>query len=249
LNGTVIFVGPTLPVADVRSRLPEATILGPAEQGSVVKATLAGAKVIGLIDGCFHAVPAVWHKEILWALSAGVRVAGAASMGALRAAELSRFGMVGVGAIYHAFATGALDADDEVAVLHGTAESGYRPMSEPLVNIRANLARAVEAGVLSAAGHDLLVDLARAMFYTERRLTGLLENAPGLPASSRQCLARWWAANPFDQKRADALELLDRLASGVPAPAPKPAPFSFPPTVFWIRLLEECRARPAIHHQ
>ena len=41
-----------------------------------------------IIDGSFQSQPAVRHKEILWALSRGIPVIGAASMGALRAAEL-----------------------------------------------------------------------------------------------------------------------------------------------------------------
>ena len=42
--------------------------------------------------GAFASVPAVRHKEILWALSEGIPVIGAASIGALRAAELTAFG-------------------------------------------------------------------------------------------------------------------------------------------------------------
>jgi hypothetical protein len=45
----------------------------------------------------FDSTPAVLHKEILWAMDRGVGVSGAASMGALRAAELHWYGMVGVG--------------------------------------------------------------------------------------------------------------------------------------------------------
>ncbi|MEJ0097006.1 MAG: TfuA-like protein [Bauldia sp.] len=52
------------------------------------KAVLAGASVIGLVDGVFENVASVWHKEILYALSEGVQVFGAASMGALRAADV-----------------------------------------------------------------------------------------------------------------------------------------------------------------
>ena len=62
--------------------------------------------MIGLIDGYFDGVPAVAHKEILWALDQGIRVLGAASMGALRAAELAPFGMEGVGAIWRDYADG-----------------------------------------------------------------------------------------------------------------------------------------------
>ena len=48
----------------------------------------------------------MWHKEILFALSEGIDVYGAASMGALRAAELDAFGMRGIGDVYSAYAEG-----------------------------------------------------------------------------------------------------------------------------------------------
>ena len=67
---------------------------------------------------------------------------GAASMGALRAAELAAFGMEGVGAIFEAFREGVLEDDDEVAVIHGPAEFGYPVLSEAMVNIRRTLSDA-----------------------------------------------------------------------------------------------------------
>jgi len=76
----------------------------------VLRALVDRPRVIGIVDGYFERVPAVWHKEILWAMSRGVHVLGAASMGALRAAELHPFGMVGVGAIFEGFRDGELDA-------------------------------------------------------------------------------------------------------------------------------------------
>ncbi|RUX88390.1 hypothetical protein EN930_18015 [Mesorhizobium sp. M7A.F.Ca.CA.004.11.2.1] len=72
-------------------------IAPPARCGDVMRAVLEGRKVIGLIDGLFESGPAVWHKEILFALDAGCRLLGAASMGALRAAECWQFGMIGIG--------------------------------------------------------------------------------------------------------------------------------------------------------
>ena len=64
--------------------------------------------MIGVIDGYFEVVPTVWHKEILWAMSQGIHVYGAASIGALRAAELAEFGMNGVGQIYQQYRSGEL---------------------------------------------------------------------------------------------------------------------------------------------
>ena len=67
----------------------------------------------------------------------GVRVVGASSMGALRAAELDRFGMEGVGEVYAYYRDGWLTADADVALVHRDADDGLPPLTWPLVNVRA----------------------------------------------------------------------------------------------------------------
>ena len=106
----------------------------PVSQGDVYRAAKTSPRVIAIIDGFFDSVPSVWHKEILWAMSRGIHLFGASSMGALRAAELHQFGMRGVGEIFEKYRDGTLEDDDEVAVLHGPAELGYTPLSVPMVN-------------------------------------------------------------------------------------------------------------------
>jgi hypothetical protein len=66
-------------------------------------------------------------------------------MGALRAAELHSFGMIGVGSIFEGYRDGTLTDDDEVTVVHSDAEGGYRPLSTAMVDMRATLARAQQA--------------------------------------------------------------------------------------------------------
>jgi hypothetical protein len=84
------------------------------------------------VDGYFERVPAVWHKEVLWAISQGIRVYGSASMGALRAAELSAFGMIGIGKIFEWYRDGVIERDDEVAVAHmGRQKMGTRFTPKP----------------------------------------------------------------------------------------------------------------------
>ena len=46
-----------------------------------------------LVDGYYKSIPAPWHKEILLALEKGIKVTGISSLGALRANELSNFGI------------------------------------------------------------------------------------------------------------------------------------------------------------
>ncbi|WP_411196226.1 TfuA-like protein, partial [Rhizobium sp.] len=113
----VIFAGPSLP--DAESLAGEAIrVLPPAMQGDVLAQLERGANVIGLIDGGFEYAAPVRHKEILHALSLGVAVFGAASMGALRAAECHPFGMIGIGRIFEDYRTGRLVDDAAVALMH-----------------------------------------------------------------------------------------------------------------------------------
>lgn len=210
---TLVFTGPTLPAAEVAARLPGATVLPPVAVGEIL--TLArrrGVAQIAIIDGYFERMAAVWHKEILIAIERGIVVWGAASMGALRAAELAPFGMHGVGAIYRGFATGALVADDEVAVAHLPAAYGYRATSDALVNLRDGIAR---APMLTTRARARLIELARARFYRERSWDALIRDArdAGLPRRAIDGLAGW--PKP-DRKAADARLLLRRL--GRPPP-------------------------------
>ena len=206
MGRTLVFVGPTLPAREVPFE-----VRPPAGVGDVLRATRERVQRIAIIDGYFERMAAVWHKEILIALEKGIEVWGAASMGALRAAELDRFGMIGVGAIYRAFRSGQLVRDDEVAVAHLPGEVGYRVVSDALVNLRWGLAAAAHAGVITARTRDALVHLAQLPFYRERSWARLIADGrtAGLPARQLAALAAW--PKP-DRKAADARLLLRQLA-------------------------------------
>ena len=224
----IVFVGPTLPAAEA----PGFEVRPPAAQGDLYRAARTRPAAIGLIDGYFDERPAVWHKEILWALAEGIPVYGAASMGALRAAELHGFGMRGVGRIFEAYRDGQLTADDAVALVHGPPEAGYVAMSEPLVNIEATLARAVRDGVVTAAEGTGLSNLARQLHYRERHWNRLLADgkAAGLGAGAAAALASWVRSNRVDQKRLDALAMLEAMRRAEPRGAPA---FRFEHTELW----------------
>lgn len=235
-----IFTGPTLRAEEGLREL-EATYLPPATQGDVYRVAREKPVAIGLIDGCFESVPAVCHKELLWALSQGVHVFGAASMGALRAAELAAFGMEGVGAVYEALQRGELTDDDEVAVAHAPAELGWRALSEAMVNIRATLAAAEAQRVVEPEVRARLERSAKALFYADRSWPRLLAQgaAEGVEGTALEALRQWLPGGRVDQKRGDALALLralrQLLATG---PAPRQVRFTFAHTDLWesIRL-------------
>jgi hypothetical protein len=233
---TLVFVGPTLPAAEVTRLHPGATVMPPVAVGDVLALVRRRGLVrIAIIDGYFERMAAVWHKELLLALERGIEVWGASSMGALRAAELAPFGMRGVGAIYRAFARGVYTADDEVAVAHLPADSGYRAVSDALVNLRDGIARAPDLTVTVRAR---LVELAQARFYRERSWAQLDTDArrAGLPARQLDVLAAW--PKP-DRKAADARLLLRTLVR-TPRRAP---PLLAVPRTWALRQLGDIPAR------
>jgi hypothetical protein len=234
-----VFLGPTMPVVEAQ-RLCPAEYLPPVTMGDVHALMKRQPTTIAIIDGTFQNAPAVWHKEILFALSRGVRVIGSSSMGALRAAELTSFGMEGVGAIYEAFRDGVYNDDDEVAVAHATREHGYRALSEAMVNIRAALAIACRRGLASAATADQLIALAKKAFYPHRSWPGLLQGArdAGLPAAEIAALEAFVRTEKPNQKREDAILLLRHLAAGLPRELDSGARFTFESSWFWKKLVE-----------
>jgi hypothetical protein len=236
-----VFTGPTLSADEARAEL-DAVYLPPVAQGDVYRATLGRPEAIGIIDGYFERIPSVWHKEILYALSQGIHVFGSSSMGALRAAELEPFGMVGVGAIFEAFQSGALEDDDEVAVAHGSPEDGYRALSEAMVNIRATLDAAGAAGAIGRAARDAFVRIAKDLYYPERSYAMLLQRAAeeGIAPADVDALRTFVSGGRINRKRDDAIAMLRAMREHLAAePGPRAVSFSFEHTDTW----EEVRRR------
>jgi hypothetical protein len=237
MSGCVVFVGPSLPAAAARSVLPAAALRGPAQAGDILRAWRQGFRRIVLIDGVFEQVPAVWHKEILLALEAGVEVIGASSMGALRAAELHPLGMRGVGWVFEQYRDG-LEDDDEVALLHADADLDYQPLSVPLINLRCLLAWPRLPAALAAPLQHLIDDL-KTLFYPERtvsRISALLADR-AVPSSQRQQLLALLNDPGHDGKRNDAVAALRVAAQPIDGTAPRLRPVHR--TVFLQGLMEQ----------
>jgi hypothetical protein len=232
----VIFAGPSLP-PNARPDLGlDIDWRPPVRQGELYRAALARPAVIAVIDGYFEVTPTVWHKEILWAMAQGIHVYGAASIGALRAAELDTFGMKGIGRIYEDFRDGVLEDDDEVAVLHGPEELGFPPLTEAMVNIRATLAAARRAGVIPETLAEALTTIAKALFYKERTYDAVFQSAAVGPPrqQSLRDFADWLPAERVDQKRRDALAMLDAIHTDLAAGAGSlPVSYELAETVAW----------------
>ncbi len=234
----VLFVGPSLPDAEVLAG-PGFLVRPPAVRGDVYRAAQDGATAIGLVDGNFEHVAPVWHKELLFALGAGVTVYGAASMGALRALECEAFGMVAIGRIVEWYRQGLLDDDADVAQIHGPAELHYPGLSVPQANLLATLRALLRAGRIDVQEADALEAAGKAIHFKDRTF-GSVAAAARLPRETRRKdIEDLLCAHAVDQKRADALDLIDVMRS-CPAVRPDTArAWQLNVTSQWKRLLDD----------
>ncbi len=235
-----VFTGPSFSPVDGGTEL-DAIYQPPVSEGDVYRVAHENPIAIGIIDGYFERVPSVWHKEILYALSRGIHVFGAASMGALRAAELAPFGMEGVGAIFEAYRDGRLEDDDEVAVVHGPADIGFLPLSEAMVNIRRALSDARTADVIGANTREGLEMIAKEFLYRDRTYANILARGRerGLPGVELHAFQTWLPEGRVDQKREDAVLMLrvmkERFQAGCER---KSVRFHFEHTTLWEQAIQ-----------
>jgi hypothetical protein len=241
-----VFAGPSLHGVDPKW-FEGVEVRPPAACGDILATALSGATVIGLIDGVFENAAAVWHKEILYALSSGVAVFGASSMGALRAAECATFGMVGVGTVYNEYATGVRVADSDVAVVHAPAEMGFLPLTVALVDAEATIAAVRQREGNLALICDRLVTAARLLSFTQRSWANVVA-AANLNDVQSSLAAEAIKRNERSIKREDAQLLLELLPTAEHrAGPPTPISWRFERTAFFEtlqqRVSQAARAR------
>jgi len=210
-----VFIGPSLPCDGLPEGI-DADIRPPAAQGDLTAAALRHpGGVIALVDGVFQGAPAVRHKEILFAISRGASVFGAASMGALRAAEMSDDGMHGRGFVFRWYRRFQLAPDDAVAVLHTPAELGAVAISHALIDFRLTLRKARRKGLIDGHAEAALVKAATGLHYSERNVPAILRLVPKEVALAAEPVL---AKGGETQKQGDAAlllrELRDRQAQG-----------------------------------
>lgn len=199
-----VFCGPSLPPED-RIAGDGICYLPPAARGDLEgTATERTYDALLLIDGVFHYDLAPSPKECYRAAQV-VRCFGAASIGALRAAECRPYGFVPLGTIARWYVRDRIDGDDEVAVL--VDPRSQRALTVASVNVRHAARMAMRHGALAPLEARRWIDDARAIFYAERTWDAALALAP---AHARAALAHI-ADRDGDLKRLDARFALRRV--------------------------------------
>lgn len=209
----VIFAGPSFGTDLARHRAdhPSIEFRGPAARGDILQAVQDGAQAIAIVDGYFGETPSVWHKEILYALQRNIVVFGGASMGALRAAECSAFGMIGVGTIYEDYADGRLMDDEAVALVHAPEELGWLPLSIPWVDYQPTIDSLSEQGLISVAEHKMLLLAGRALHFSDRTYPKALDGCSFAESARSKEILRLIRVGKVERKREDAECVLRHL--------------------------------------
>ncbi|MDX3025378.1 TfuA-like protein [Streptomyces acidiscabies] len=235
-----VYVGPTLAPTEAVLSEPGVRLWPPVRHGDLFDTAVRDGDTAVIIDGVYHQAPALRHKEILHAMSRGVQVFGAASIGALRAAELDDYGMTGVGTIYTAYVSGEITGDDEVAV--GQAPDGDREsLTWPLVNIRHVLGLARAAGIVDEVRAEELLAVLRGVYYPQRTTAAVRAICQRRgEAEFAGWLAEQREQDPHfgDLKRLDALAAVRTALGGRVPPGAPPAPVTWDSAYFqgWSNL-------------
>jgi TfuA protein len=168
MNKPIVYLGPTLNREEA-SKILDADYRDPAKKGDFLRLshTSEEKKYVGFIDGVFlHDYPPSPIEVYHLATRKNIELIGASSLGALRAVELEKFGMKGIGKIFQLFKNGILNADDEVAVTFVRDKNILQ--SEALIDIRFNLFLAYKKGIITKQTKKRFVKIAKNIYFPFR---------------------------------------------------------------------------------
>ena len=206
----VVFTGLSLSQEEARTLLA-AEVRPPVKRGDLDQ--LSDGTVAAIIDGELGGDSAVPVEEIRRALRRGVKISGAASVGALRAYEAREDGMVGLGWVYRAYCTGRIWGIDEIAVIYDP--DSYRSLTIPLVNVRFCLERLTTRRGISAEEADHAMASLKQLSIGKRDRRSIVLHLAGLLGRERvRKMLKLVRPAEDDVKKSDAYELLRILARG-----------------------------------
>jgi TfuA protein len=175
MNKPIIFLGPSLSHEKAR-QIFQADFRGPAKKGDLlrVSSVVDDTTVVCLVDSVFlQDYPPSPIEVYQLMLNKNIKLFGAASLGALRAVELEKFGMIGIGKIFELYKKGKITADDEVAVTF--VEGEHQLQSEAMIDIRFNLFLAYRMGIINEITKKTTAKVAKSIYFPYRNYTDILD--------------------------------------------------------------------------
>lgn len=215
-NKTLVFSGPTLSgLNSFKKSLSDHFVFHPPAQcGNIIEAYREGFRRILIIDGYFEGIASVWHKEILDFIGKAGVIMGCSSMGALRALELERFGMLGFGEIFEDYKSGNILDDDEVTVIHLGEKQDFIPISDAMVNIRYTVKDAILKKILNDSDAENILTICKNTFFKKRNLDLLVKELVKSEPSLEPFQKYLKTYGIRDLKKEDAISLLKDINLG-----------------------------------
>jgi hypothetical protein len=170
----IVYLGPTLSREEA-SKILDADYRDPAKKGDFLRLahTSDEKRYVGFIDGVFlHDYPPSPIEVYHLATRKNIELVGASSLGALRAVELEKFGMKGIGKIFQLYKNGIINADDEVAVTFVRGKNIL--LSEAMIDIRFNLFLAYKKGIISRQTKKRFVKVAKNIYFPFRNYDDII---------------------------------------------------------------------------
>lgn len=210
----IVFCGPTITAFEA-SKIINAEFRPPIKHGDLISCVYNDhPDVIVIIDGVFINKLSVWHSEINEAINKGVTVYGASAMGAIRAAEMQKWGMRGVGEVFSLFSNGIIEADDEVFCDYTLIDGIYKKNTISVINLRYILSKATESLIISKDHADEIINTVKSLFYKERTIS-LIMNAcmekGTLNHNESKRLVEIISQSDLDIQKIDAIKCLEAV--------------------------------------
>ncbi|MGE0242393.1 MAG: TfuA-like protein [Nitrososphaeraceae archaeon] len=214
MNLPIVFLGPSLNLEKAK-KVINADFRAPAKKGDFIKLSMMSETcIVILIDGVFLQDYPPTPIEVFQVIRKNnFQVYGASSIGALRAVELEKFGMKGIGKIFELYRKNIINSDDEVAV---TFDSEYNLISEAMIDIRYNIFLALKNKVIDNETKKIMVKIAKSIYFPYRNYDYIVEKAIELFPSKKESFLRFKVYiinNRISLKEADALKTLQYISS------------------------------------
>ena len=171
----IVYLGPTLRREEA-IKILDADYRDPAKKGDFLMLSQDSdeKKYVGFIDGVFlHDYPPPPIEVYHLATRINTELIGASSLGALRAVELEKFGMKGIGKIFELYKNGIIDADDEVAVTFVRGSNILQ--SEAMIDIRFNLFLAYKRGIITNETKKRIAKIAKNIYFPFRNYEDIIK--------------------------------------------------------------------------
>ena len=176
MNKPIIYVGPSVSIEKAKI-IFDTDYRPPAKKGDFLRLLLDSDDnhlIVGLIDGLFLQEYPPTPIEVFQLLHRkNTVVLGGASLGALRAVELEKYGMIGIGKIFELYKKNKIIADDEVAVTF--SQETQQLQSEAMIDIRYNLFIASRKRVIDKETRRATLRVAKNIYFPYRNYLDIID--------------------------------------------------------------------------